>query len=79
MKSVTDKFRVSREMLAYVVDTVAAPICVLAPVSTWAVFVAWPLEKTGAAEAGKGLSVYITAIPYIVYGWMAIATVPLVA
>jgi Na+/H+ antiporter NhaC len=41
--------------------------------------VAGLLEKTGAAEAGKGLSVYITAKPYIVYGWMAIATVPLVA
>lgn len=38
MKRVTDKFKVSREMLAYVVDSTAAPICVLIPLSTWAVF-----------------------------------------
>ena len=38
MRKVTDRFRVSREMLAYVVDSTAAPICVLMPVSTWAVF-----------------------------------------
>jgi len=37
MKKVTDSFRVSREMLAYVVDSTAAPICVLIPVSTWVV------------------------------------------
>lgn len=38
MKRVTDKFKVSREMLAYVVDSTAAPVCVLVPLSTWAVF-----------------------------------------
>jgi Na+/H+ antiporter NhaC len=38
MKRITDKFKVSREMLAYVVDSTAAPICVLVPLSTWAVF-----------------------------------------
>ena len=79
MKKVTDKFRVSREMLAYVVDSTAAPVCVLIPFSTWAIFVAGLLEKSGAAEAGEGLSVYISAIPYMVYGWVAILMVPLVA
>jgi Na+/H+ antiporter NhaC len=79
MKKVTDKFLVSREMLAYVVDSTAAPVCVLVPFSTWAIYVAGLLEKTQAAEAGKGLSVYISAIPYMVYGWVAIVIVPLVA
>ena len=79
MKKVTDKFRVSREMLAYVVDSTAAPVCVLVPFSTWAIFVSGLLEKTEAAEAGQGLSVYISAIPYMVYGWVAIVIVPLVA
>lgn len=79
MKKVTDKFRVSREMLAYVVDSTAAPVCVLVPFSTWAIFVSGLLEKTEAAEAGQGLSVYISAIPYMVYGWVAIVVVPLVA
>lgn len=79
MKKVTDKFRVSREMLAYVVDSTAAPVCVLVPFSTWAIFVAGLLEKSEAAETGQGLSVYISAIPYMVYGWVAILIVPLVA
>lgn len=41
MRRVTDKFKISREMLAYVVDSTAAPICVLVPLSTWAVFFWW--------------------------------------
>lgn len=79
MKKVTDKFKVSREMLAYVVDSTAAPVCVLVPFSTWAIFSSGLLEKAGAAEAGQGLSVYISAIPYMVYGWVAVVIVPLVA
>jgi len=79
MKKVTDKFKISREMLAYVVDSTAAPVCVLVPFSTWAIFSAGLLEESGAAAAGKGLSVYISAIPYMVYGWVAVVIVPLVA
>ena len=51
MKKVTDKFKVSRAMLSYVVDSTAAPTCVLVPISTWAVFFAAVLEGTGAAAA----------------------------
>jgi tetracycline resistance efflux pump len=51
MRKVTDKFKVSREMLAYVVDSTAAPICVLVPVSTWAVFYAGLFMDAGYAES----------------------------
>lgn len=78
MKRLTDRFRVSREMLAYVVDSTAAPICVLVPLSTWTVFFAAVLEDSAAAETGQGLSVYIGAIPYMFYAWAAVAIVPLV-
>lgn len=44
MRSLTDKFKVPREMLAYVVDSTAAPLCVLIPISTWAVFAGGLLE-----------------------------------
>jgi len=44
MKKVTDKFKVSRSMLAYVVDSTAAPTCVLVPISTWAVYFSVLLE-----------------------------------
>ena len=79
MRRVTDKFGVSREKLAYVVDSTAAPICLLMPISTWAVFFAGVLEASDVAEAGEGMSLYITAIPYMLYPWIAALMVPLVA
>lgn len=79
MRKVTDKFRVSREMLAYVVDSTAAPICVMIPVSTWAVFFAGVLEVSEVAEPGEGMALYISSIPYMLYAWIAGLMVPLVA
>ena len=78
MKSVTDKYRTSREMLAYVVDSTAAPICLIIPISTWAVYFAGLLEKNGIAEEGKGIDVFIQSIPYMFYPWVAVLIVPLV-
>ena len=79
MKKVTDKFKISREMLAYVVDSTAAPVCVLVPFSTWAVYSGALLESSGAAEKGQGLSVYISSIPFMFYAWVAVILVPIVA
>ena len=79
MKVVTDKFRVSREMLAYVVDSTAAPICVIVPLSTWSVYFSALLEDSMALDAGEGLRIYIQAIPYMFYAWIAVLIVPLVA
>ena len=79
MRKVTDKFKVSREMLAYVVDSTAAPICVLVPVSTWAVFYAGLFMDAGYAESGQGMALYISAIPYMVYPIASMLLVPLVA
>ena len=78
MKKVTDRYRVSRSMLSYVVDSTAAPVCVIVPISTWAVFFAALLEQSGAAASGEGLALYITAIPYMFYAWIAMLLVPLV-
>ncbi len=79
MKGLTDKHKVSREMLSYVVDSTAAPICILIPISTWAVFCSGVLESSGVAESGQGMSLYISAIPYMLYAWIAAIMVPLVA
>ncbi|QYK02045.1 Na+/H+ antiporter NhaC family protein [Shewanella psychrotolerans] len=78
MKRVTDKFKVSREMLAYVVDSTAAPICVLVPLSTWAVFFGGLLVDNGVAGEGQGIAVYMSAIPYMIYAWLAVFMVLLV-
>lgn len=79
MKKITDTYKISREKLAYIVDSTAAPICILVPVSTWAVFFASLLEDSGATDAGKGMSLYIDSIPYMLYGWAALLVVALVA
>ncbi|WP_429083391.1 Na+/H+ antiporter NhaC family protein [Aeromonas bivalvium] len=78
MKRVTDRFKVSREMLAYVVDSTAAPVCVLVPLSTWAVFFGGLLENNGVAATGQGIGVYFQAIPYMLYAWLAVLMVLLV-
>ena len=79
MRKVTDKFGVSREKLAYVVDSTAAPICMLIPVSTWAVFFAGVLESSEVAAPGEGMTLFISSIPYTLYAWFAVLIVPLVA
>ncbi|WP_028774365.1 Na+/H+ antiporter NhaC family protein [Shewanella waksmanii] len=78
MQRVTDKFKVSREMLAYVVDSTAAPICVLVPLSTWAVFFGGLLVDNGIAPEGQAIAVYMQAIPYMLYAWLSVAMVILV-
>lgn len=78
MAPITDKHKVSREKLAYIVDSTAAPVCVLIPISTWAVYIASLLEQAGAAPEGEGVRYFIQTIPYNVYGWVAALIVPLV-
>ncbi|MFT6274229.1 MAG: Na+/H+ antiporter NhaC [Halioglobus sp.] len=78
MKRVTDEHRTSREMLSYVVDSTAAPICLIIPISTWAVYFAGLLEKNGIAEQGQGIQIFIQAIPYMFYPLLAVLIVPLV-
>ncbi|MDN3522432.1 Na+/H+ antiporter NhaC family protein [Halomonas ramblicola] len=78
MKRLTDRFGVSREKLAYIVDSTAAPICILVPLSTWAVYFAELLETNGATD-GPGMWLYLQAIPYMLYGWVAMGLVMLVA
>ena len=61
MRPVTDGHKISRAKLAYLIDATAAPVCMIAPVSSWAAAVA------SYAEDGKGLKLFITAIPYNFY------------
>ncbi|MFC4349619.1 Na+/H+ antiporter NhaC family protein [Kordiimonas lipolytica] len=79
MRKITDKYRVSREMLAYVIDSTAAPVSVLIPLSTWGVFFSALLVDTGLAAEGEGIWTYISGIPYMLYAWIALLIVPLVA
>ena len=66
MRPVTDKHRVSRAKLAYLIDATAAPVCIIAPISSWAAAVA------GFAEDGAGLQLFIRAIPFNFYALLTI-------
>ena len=67
MRPVTDKHQVSRAKLAYLIDATAAPICIIAPISSWAAAV------TGFVEGEDGFSVFLNAIPYNYYALFTIA------
>ena len=80
MKKVTDKHNISRAMLAYSVGSTAAPIVILVPISTWAVFFASLLAGQGVLGAdGTAFSAYVNCIPFLFYGWICVFVVlPLV-
>ncbi|MCI5689729.1 MAG: Na+/H+ antiporter NhaC family protein [Clostridiales bacterium] len=66
MRPITDKHKISRAKLSYLIDSTAAPICIIAPISSWAAAVA------GFAEDGQGLNLFIRAIPYNFYALLTI-------
>lgn len=78
MTRVTDKHKVSREYLAYVVDSTAAPTCVLVPISTWAIFIGILMVDNGLGAQGQGIAEFIKTIPFNFYAWFAVIIVPLV-
>ncbi len=67
MRPVTDKFKVSRAKLAYIIDATAAPVCIIAPISSWAAAVAGFVP-----EGQNGFSLFIQAIPYNFYAILTI-------
>ena len=76
---ITDRLKSPREMLAYVIDATGAPVCVLVPLSTSAIFFSGVVIKQEAfAGYRNGIDVFIHAIPYNFYGWFGIIVVPLV-
>ncbi len=66
MKPVTDEHRISRAKLAYLIDATAAPICIIAPISSWAAAV------SGFVEGEDGFSIFIRAIPYNYYALLTL-------
>ncbi|MGN0466480.1 MAG: Na+/H+ antiporter NhaC family protein [Lachnospiraceae bacterium] len=72
MRPVTDKHNVSRAKLAYLIDATAAPICMIAPISSWAAAVA------GVVKGTDGLTLFIQAIPYNLYSLLTIAGILLI-
>ena len=74
MRPVTDVKRVSRAKLAYIIDSTAAPVCMIAPISSWAAAVSQYSEGTGY----NGLELFIQAIPYNFYSLLALCFVVMI-
>ncbi len=66
MRPLTDKHKISREKLAYLIDATAAPVCIIAPISSWAAAV------TGFVDGANGLTLFIRAIPYNFYAVLTV-------
>lgn len=73
MRPVTDKNKISRAKLAYIIDSTAAPICIIAPISSWAAAV------SGIVEGYDGLSLFCQAIFYNYYALLTLAMILIMA
>ena len=69
MRPITDRLKISREKLAYIIDATAAPVCIIAPVSSWAVAVASEVSET------DGFNLFLSTIPFNYYALMTIIMV----
>ena len=73
MRPLTDKHNISRAKLAYLIDATAAPVCIIAPISSWAAAV------TGFVDGANGLALFIRAIPYNFYALLTLVMLILIA
>ncbi len=69
MRPVTDKYKVSRSKLAYLIDATAAPVCIIAPISSWAAAV------SGTVEGVNGIQLFISTIPFNLYALLTLLMV----
>ena len=72
MRPVTDKHLISRAKLAYLIDSTAAPICIIAPISSWAAAV------SGFVKEGNGISIFIQSIPFNFYALLTLLMMVLI-
>ncbi len=78
MRGVCDRQKIPREMFAYVTASTGAPVCVLLPLSTWAIFFAGIFaDQKELSQYGDGMSIYIHAMPFVFYAITALVVVPL--
>ncbi len=75
MSPITDKQKITRAKLAYIIDATAAPVCIIAPISSWAAAVSSSLPKDSGLD---GFSLFIRAIPYNYYALLTLFMVLLI-
>ena len=77
MRPITDTYRISRAKLAYIIDATAAPICIIAPISSWAAAVGSNLKSTGAFESE--MEAFISTIPWNFYALLSLIMVIMIS
>lgn len=77
VRDITDKQRVSREMLAYIVNSTGVTVCAIVPISTWAAFMSAQMKTAHMTEGLSAAGAYAHAIPFMIYAWLAVLCVPL--
>lgn len=75
MRPVTDKHKISRAKLAYILDATAAPICIIAPISSWGASVATYIQNEGV---GGGMNTFLATIPYNLYALLTLVMVVII-
>ncbi|TFG82140.1 MAG: transporter [Spirochaetales bacterium] len=79
-RPLTDKHKISREMLAYELDSGSAPVCTIIPISAWAVYIAGLLKGYGPIQtAEQGMNAFVRSIPFNFYGILAVVLAGLIA
>lgn len=69
MRPVTDKFHITRAKLAYIIDATAAPVCIIAPISSWAAAVSSALPSSTDTD---GFTLFLQTIPFNLYPWLTL-------
>ncbi len=77
MRPITDAYKISRAKLAYIIDSTAAPICIIAPISSWAAAVGSNIKATGAME--NEMDAFIATIPWNFYALLSLIMVLMIA
>jgi len=76
MRDLTDKYKISREKLAYICDSTSAPLTVLVPITGWAAYISGlAIGTAGITNKEEALSLFIHSIPYNFYGFIAVIMV----
>lgn len=72
MRNATDRFKIPREMLAFVSNATASSVCVIVPISTWGVFMISQMVSTGVCPPEEGMITFLQTLPMMFYPLMAL-------
>ena len=78
VRKIADKHRISREMIAFIVNATGVTMCAIVPFSSWSAFMGGLMKKSDMLGGLSVTEAYIHTIPYVIYGWLAILVVPLI-